>query len=104
MVFDVRKNSERKRFKALELCVSISLESLKPPALVVSLPISAYKSASIEDPALLQSRLRKCELLPIGLVTIGHHCYCIVTIIHYYTQLSQVEKSSYSPGHVVWND
>ena len=99
MVFDVRKNSERKRFKALELCVSISLESLKPPALVVSLPISAYKSASIEDPALLQSRLRKCELLPIGLVTIGHHYYCIV---HYYTQLSQVEKSS--PGHVVWND
>ena len=66
MVFDVRKNSERKRFKALELRVSISLESLRPPALVVSLPISAYKSASIEDPALLQSWLKKCDLLPPG--------------------------------------
>ena len=29
MVFDVRKNSERKRFKAFEQRVSISLESLK---------------------------------------------------------------------------
>lgn len=65
MRFDVRKNSERKRRK-LELSVSIPLEYIRPPPLVVSLPVSSYTSALVGDVAQLRSRLQTSSFLPSG--------------------------------------
>ena len=67
--FDARKNSERKKRAALQLRVSIPLDSLPqslPTSLVVSLPISAYTSSKVDDTSLLQLRLKTSHLLPAG--------------------------------------
>ena len=59
------KNFDRKRRK-LELRVSIPLEYIQPPPLVVSLPVSSYKSAVVEDVVHLRSRLETSGFLPFG--------------------------------------
>ncbi len=61
--FDLRKNHERKKYG---LRVKIPLQVLKPPHLMVQLPISAYTSATAPDPTILRSRLGKSNLLPSG--------------------------------------
>ena len=88
VAFDARKNSKRKKYaEKLELTVSIPLESLQTPprqlpepSLIVSLPISAYKSASIGDVAQLQSRLKECTLLPPGWITNNRTAFTLYKI------------------------
>ena len=47
-----------------QLLVSIPLERLPPPQCVVSLPLSAYKSAKVPNGSILLSRIRQLEILP----------------------------------------
>ena len=63
--FAAKKNYERKKWPT-PLLVSIPLESIKPPSLVVSLPVSAYTSSEVGNPSLLQSRPERSCLLPSG--------------------------------------
>ena len=54
--FDLRKNHERKK-----LIVQIPLALIKPPSLLVRLPLSIYLSAPTKTPAALVSRFNISE-------------------------------------------
>ena len=69
--FDARKNFERKKYRKIMVSVplevvSVNTNDAEESELIVSLPLSAYTSATLPDATVLHSRVSRSNALPAG--------------------------------------